>query len=198
MVTAIALDLVVIGVMVLVMFKSIRKVWNYLQIYQMHPIFRHRGSACTSYSADTAETFLSGGRSADSPYPWPPYISPTQPSGSRSPSPGPAGQLPLRPLREQLPDGVQRPRHQLHPEADLGVVPTGARGDGGVGAKDVGAGVAAAAVQRPAGPAGDCHRARAKHSPAQNGSGEDPEQRSQVLGPGVHTRVLGGSEGLET
>merc|ERR1719209_2413196 len=158
----------------------------------------HRGSACTSYSADTAETFLSGGRSADSTYPWSPFISPTQPSGSRSPSPGPAGQLPLRPLREQLPDGVQRPRHQLHPEADLGVVPTGARGDGGVGAKDVGAGVAAAAVQRPAGPARDCHRARAKHSSAQNGSGEDPEQRSQVLGPGVHTRVLGGSEGLET
>ena len=150
----------------------------------------HRGSASTSYSSDTAETFLSRGRSvAPSSHPWPPHLSPTQPQGS-SPSPRPAGQLALRPLREQLPDGVQRPRHQLHPQADLWVVPAGAWGDGRTGAEDVGQGVAAAAVQRPARSARDCHRAGAKHSAAQNGSREDPEQGSQVLGPAGDLRGL--------
>merc|ERR1719237_537955 len=144
---------------------------------------RHRGSACTPNSADTEETFFSRRRSAGSPHSRPPFSSPSQPAG-QSPSPGPAGQLPLSSLREQLPDGVQRPGHQLHPEADLGVVPAGAGGDRRAGAEDVCARLAAAAVQRPARPAGDCDGAGAKHRAAQNGSREDPEQRSQVLGPG--------------
>ena len=38
-------------------------------------------------------------------------------------------QLPLKPLREQLPDSLQRPADQLHPQADLGVLPDGCPGE---------------------------------------------------------------------
>ena len=97
----------------------------------------------------------------------------------------------LSAVREQLPDRGQRPGGQLDPEADLGVLPAGSRGERRAREENLGARFAAAAVQRAPRAAGKCDGADSEHSAAQDGSGEDPEQRPKVLRPGILSVFLG-------
>ena len=97
----------------------------------------------------------------------------------------------LSAVREQLPDRGQRPGGQLDPKADLGVLPAGSRGERRARAENLGARVTAAAVQRAPRAARERGGADSEHSAAQDGSGEDPEQRPKVLRPGRLSVFLG-------